>query len=120
MFDELTLFGTMEVKGATAEAAVSANAEHEIDLRVAAKEEDLEKLRIVFIALNADVPSATFTLKEGDSVENMAAVRTETLTDMKKGASYKVPFPLEHKRYMSISVSSNTNATFYSALEFGA
>lgn len=120
MRDALTVFGDeIKITGAASGTAVSAEGKA-IDLRTAAKEHTLHDLRLVFVANDADVSAATVTLKSGDDESALEEIDSYKLTNMKMGTPKTKPFPLEHGRYLAIAISSEENATFSAALEFGA
>ena len=119
MFDRLTNFGLIKLTGSGGSANTAA-AEYEIDMVAGATEDCLHDLRIVVIPKKDSPDPVTFTLKTGDESTSLTAMATFVLKDFKANTPQKVPFPLEHKRYLGIEANGEVTLDFFVGLEFGA
>lgn len=141
MLDRLTSFGT--IKFATANGSGATKVSDVInmidacrleagpyDLRLAIYPKALATQDIVISLLESD------TLNGGKDPEEMTAAELEAATlpssadtvitktvkaaDVKKGQVIKIGFPLSHKKYLQLSVTTTGTAEIFAGLEFGA
>ena len=122
MKDDLTNFGTVDLKGVAETPAEATSGT--IDLRDACSIEAYpQMLRIVFQTDADFTGTVTATLVGGDvdDAEEMEDLGVSfILKDMKAMVPVVKPFMLEHPKFLAVKYSTEVTTKIFAGLEFGA